>query len=505
MAFKIGTAFTELTVGAKALYNGLEAAEKRFQKYGSTVRKIGLYGKLAFAGLTGAIGYSIRRAADATETINKFEAVFKDQTRAAEAFATSLAKSTGRSELQIQSMMATLQDTFVPLGFARDKARELSQQMVELGIDVASFQNKLAPDVVHNFTSAIVGNHEAVRGYGVMITEATLNQELLNMGIKGGTKEATEQEKVLARLRIILNSTKDAQGDAARTAQSLANRWKAMRAAIGEVSVAIGSLFVPEMKKATEVVTKLMEKLTELSKTTPGVVKAIISIGAAITGLVASLPILVKIVTHFRKSIGLLKAGLKFLVAHALGLKAVVALVFFQIGRYIRARLEQNAVDEMVQQAKQREIITTRFANRVQEERNRILKEHQKLVYETGLSLVKQGKSLREAIKYMKGMEKDPRATDLAIVQLIKDIDKLIKKKKQLAKPTLIGLEEMWRRMITLPAAPKPEEVSETAKLVAKADELLNSYKEVGSIIKEGFTILDQKFDKVSVRMGLAP
>ena len=44
--------------------------------------------------------------------------------------------------------MAGLQDTFVPLGIARDEAAELSKSLVTLAVDVASFNNTADADVI---------------------------------------------------------------------------------------------------------------------------------------------------------------------------------------------------------------------------------------------------------------------------------------------------------------------------------------------------------------------
>jgi hypothetical protein len=85
-----------------------------------------------------------------------------------------------------------------------------------------------------------VGNHEAVRKYGIVITEASLKQEMLNMGLERTMQTATTQEKVMARLNIIMDSTTDAQGDAARTADSYANQMRALKGNISDVMAEAG-------------------------------------------------------------------------------------------------------------------------------------------------------------------------------------------------------------------------------------------------------------------------
>ena len=104
--------------------------------------------------------------------------------------------------------MAQLQDTFVPLGFARDKSAELSKALAQLATDVGSFNNVATPDVANAFTSAIVGNHEAVRRFGIVLTEASVKQEAYRMGIAETDSELNSQQKVLARVSILLSSTK---------------------------------------------------------------------------------------------------------------------------------------------------------------------------------------------------------------------------------------------------------------------------------------------------------
>ncbi|MCY4548117.1 MAG: hypothetical protein OXC28_07105 [Defluviicoccus sp.] len=183
---------------------------------------------LATGGTARVAAGFLKAASDAQELRSQFQAVFRELTGEARAWARAHADSVGRSSLDIEQYLATLQDTFVPLGFARREAFEFSRTLAQLGVDLASFKNAAEPETIDLLTSAIVGNHEAVRRFGIVITESTLKQELMAAGIAGGTRAATEQQKVLARLRIILRSTGDAQGDAARTADQYANRVRAL-------------------------------------------------------------------------------------------------------------------------------------------------------------------------------------------------------------------------------------------------------------------------------------
>jgi len=242
----------------KAAMSNAQRLSDKFAKVGQSLKRTGTklsaFVTLPLVGLGVA---SVKAASDAEEMESKFNAVFKHLADDTKQWAVDFGESINRSEFDIMKWMATLQDTFVPLGFAREEGAKFSKTLVTLTTDMASFNNVAESDVLRDLQSALVGNHETVRKYGVIISQATLDQELLNMGIEGGVRAATEQQKVLARMNIILASTTDAQGDAARTADSFANKLRGLKAQFQKAAVAIGEQLIP-------VVSRLMEKVMGL-------------------------------------------------------------------------------------------------------------------------------------------------------------------------------------------------------------------------------------------------
>jgi hypothetical protein len=198
---------------------------------------IGLYAR--------SVGRLLKLSSDLEEQISKFNVVFGESNEEAMAFAGILADRVQLSISSIIPLMAQLQDTFVPLGFARDKSAELSKVLAQLATDVGSFNNVATPDVANAFTSAIVGNHEAVRRFGIVLTEASVKQEAYKMGIAEVDSELNSQQKVLARVSILLNSTKDAQGDAIRTAGEFANVLRQFNDQWKDVAISVGNAAKP--------------------------------------------------------------------------------------------------------------------------------------------------------------------------------------------------------------------------------------------------------------------
>lgn len=225
------------------LENTSKQAKKGFSVIGTTVKAV-----------LGAV--VVREAGRATMALAEFGsqveemqsmsgAVFAEFTDDVRRELEGFGKAVGRSRFDLEAMAASVQDTFVPLGFARDEAAQMSVALTRLAVDVGSFKNEQDPAVMQAFTSALVGNHEAVRRFGIVITEASLKQELFRMGITKNIDEVTNQEKVQARLNLIYAGTTDAQGDAARTANSFANRVKALSGSFDELKFNLSENLMP--------------------------------------------------------------------------------------------------------------------------------------------------------------------------------------------------------------------------------------------------------------------
>lgn len=227
---------------ARAVKNAATGAMKIVGKLAAAVIRAAPAVTAIGTAAVGAVGAMMsRQASDFEENLSKFRVVFGEFSAQSEAFIADFGSKVGRSRLELTQMMSSIQDTFVPLGFARGEAAKMSQAMTKLAVDVASFNKAADAEVMRDFQSAIVGNHETVRKYGIIITQAALSQELLTMGIQGGVQAATEQQKVQARLNLIMAGTSDAQGDAIRTAGSFANQMKAMKATVANAATEFGS------------------------------------------------------------------------------------------------------------------------------------------------------------------------------------------------------------------------------------------------------------------------
>lgn len=235
--------------------------QSNFSKMGTAVKAaLGV----AAVGIIGRfIAANVKLASSVEEMQSKSSVVFGSFVEGVRADLQEFGDAVGRSTHELEGMASSVQDTFVPLGFARGEAADLSVALTKLAVDVASFNNASDTDTMQAFQSALVGNHEAVRRFGIVITEAELQAELFRMGINKNSKDVDAATKVQARLNLIMNGTADAQGDAERTAGSFANRSKALSAALEELMVNVMTPLLPILADFVGQVTNGVNALNE--------------------------------------------------------------------------------------------------------------------------------------------------------------------------------------------------------------------------------------------------
>lgn len=220
---------------------------KGISKAKSSLGGLTSYAKRAVLGLgavaAAALVPAIKVASDLEETMNKFNVVFGESSSEVKAWGDGFAGTVGRSKLQIADFLASSQDLFVPLGFEPGAAEKMSKNITALAVDLASFNNMQDTDTLRDLQAALTGSGEVMKKYGVIVSEAAVKQQALSMGFD--PKNLTEQQKVMARMQIIMEGTTAAQGDATRSAGSFANQMKALKATFSDTAAEIGGVFLP--------------------------------------------------------------------------------------------------------------------------------------------------------------------------------------------------------------------------------------------------------------------
>jgi plasmid stability protein len=212
--------------------------------------------------------------------MNKFRVVFGDNASQMEAWGTTFAAQVGRSKQEVLDFMSQAQGLVVPMGIDPNQAQMMSQTLTQLSFDLASFHNSTDAEAFEALRSALTGEAEPMKKFGVIVNETAVKAELLKRGLDPTT--ANEAQKAMARYNIILEGTKQAQGDVERSGDSFANRLKALQASWDDLSAGIGTAFLPVAEALLGWFTELIQSLGDASGATDATGDAFASMGGAL-------------------------------------------------------------------------------------------------------------------------------------------------------------------------------------------------------------------------------
>ena len=322
---------------------GTVGAGQALQKnLGGAVAKIGTVIGGLFLGskLASFVKGSISAASDLNETVSKSQVIFGDSAKAIEDFGASAAKNLGQSKQQAIDAASTFATFGKAAGLAGKDLVDFSTNATTLASDLASFFNTDPQQAIEAIGAAFRGEAEPIRQYGVLLDDATLKNEALKLGLISSTKEALDpQTRTLAAYQVILNQTKDAQGDFARTSDGLANSQRIANAEAQNAKASFGDTLLPIMTRVQQVIGTVAGVFASLP--------APIQLGTvALAGLVAVAPsvkALLDILGGF-SSIGTAIGAIAPVALPVAGALTIVGLALAQVGKD-EERITQIAKD----------------------------------------------------------------------------------------------------------------------------------------------------------------
>lgn len=317
---------------------GAIAASGAFRSLGRSVA----FASSAFLGGAGLIAVT-RAAVDAASNLveqqNKADVVFGDSASAVKEWSKTTASSLGIAQDKALEFAGVFGNILVPMGESRQEAAKFSTALVQLASDMASFNNASPEDTLEALKSGIVGQVRPLRQYGVFLSDARIKAEALADGIvkltrsstairtaqlalniaeskaasvraksgkssreyasaqlaveraaqrvakasAGSLPQLTDQQKLLARLRIIYKDTGDAQGDFGRTlGTSLANKLRVFRAEVSDLEAELGLVLLPAISKVVDAFNKWLGRGDNKERLVQGLRTAVDTLGSAI-------------------------------------------------------------------------------------------------------------------------------------------------------------------------------------------------------------------------------
>ena len=262
-----------------------DKVNKQFAAGMSGLSKAAIAGGTLFAARTLA-DFSleaIRAASSAQEAAGAFGTTFGD---AAEQLGTQLERNAnlfGLTSSEAQQLISVFGSVAQGIGFTQEESADLSSELFDLAGDIASFNNITAgaAPVLNAFRSALVGEREALKTYGIAITEAEVQTKAFEQTGKTSADALTRQEKALATSALIFERATVQQGNAAREASGFAAQTLIARSATQELREELGEELLPAAGEVLRVFNEIRED------STPALIDRFSDLNLQILGLVS--------------------------------------------------------------------------------------------------------------------------------------------------------------------------------------------------------------------------
>ena len=292
---------------------------KKVQNFGKDIAKVG--DNIAKAGgtMTKAISLPIagagiacfKLASDASETASKIEAVFGDNAKAINEWASTAIEKMGMASSTALDMASTYGDMANGMGLTDKQSKEMSQKLVALTADLSSFKN-ISTDVANTALKGIfTGEGESLKSLGVIMTDTTLSQYALSAGYKTAWKDMTQAEKVQLRYNYVMEKTKTAQGDFERTSSGAANQTRMLKERVKEIATQLGGNLLPIGTKLLQKVNELTKRFSSLSNSQKESIVKIAAIVAAVGPTIMIFGKMTSVVGKTISTVGRLSKGIK--------------------------------------------------------------------------------------------------------------------------------------------------------------------------------------------------
>lgn len=257
-----------------------------------SVRNVGLGMTAAItAPILLAARSAVKLASDAEETRSKFATVFRDLGQGAENTADSFAKNFGLAGTTARKLVGDTGDLLTGFGFTQEKALELSNQVNELAVDLASFTNFSggAEGASAALTKALLGERESLKSLGVAISEDLVKKKVATLVAEGSKFASLAEAKAVATLAIAVDQSKNAIGDYARTKASAANTSRLLSEKTIELREKFGKFLLPVQIKVTKALISMIDAMNSLSPSTKKIILVVAGVLAVAGPLLIAL------------------------------------------------------------------------------------------------------------------------------------------------------------------------------------------------------------------------
>lgn len=221
---------------------------------------------IGIGALTGLSVAAVKAVGDASaleQSAGGVASVFGDMAAQVNGFASQAANAVGLSANSYNELATIIGTTLKNSGTPLDQLATATNDLTTRSADLAATFGGPVTDASNAVASALRGEFEPLRRYGVALSQAEINARALADTGKSNADELTKQEKALATQALIFEQSADAAGAFARESDTLAGQQERLSANAENLSAKVGGALLPAFTALAKAANDLLSGLLE--------------------------------------------------------------------------------------------------------------------------------------------------------------------------------------------------------------------------------------------------
>ena len=260
----------------------VETEVRELEKIAKAGQNLARTGRALTVGLTlplvAAGTAAVKFASDVEEASSKASTVFTNESDRILSAAKNL--DDAFSEATFLDTAGTFGALLQSMGLTEKAAADLSLAWLDLSQDMASFHNTKPEDALAAIQSALAGEFEPLKRYGVMLNDTVVKQKALEQGLYDGVGAIDAQTRALVINQELLRQQPKVLGDYERTADGVANSTRRLLANFEDAAASLGKELLPFATEFVGVLNEWVTGFAALDAETKGIIVRVAAFAA---------------------------------------------------------------------------------------------------------------------------------------------------------------------------------------------------------------------------------
>lgn len=227
-------------------------------------------------------------ASDLQQSAGGIQAVFGDTADKIKELSDAASQAVGLSKNEYNELATVMGAQLKNMGVAAEDVAGQTEELVNLGADLAATFGGTTADAVSALSSLMRGEADPIERYGVSIKKATIEARMAADGLGDLEGEAKKAAETQTLLKLLTEQTADAHGAFAREADTAAGQMQRANAEWTNAKAALGEQLLPIVTDAAIKFGELAKWLGEHPDEARKAAEAVLGLTGAIYGVIGA-------------------------------------------------------------------------------------------------------------------------------------------------------------------------------------------------------------------------